>query len=405
MTIGKGNEIVVLGGGISKFAADRSDGSIRDWVAEAVMEALEDAGVDIATIQHSVTSYELDHLSKQLSMGAVLQDTIGMCPKPNVRVEGGGATGGLAVRTAFAYLRSGLCESVIIYGAESVGRHLKSGEVRKIYSMCADIDWEMPIIGSFTSLYAMMMQEHMRLYGTTEGQMAMVSVKNHRNAMYNPKAHMPMNITVQDVLSSRPIAWPYKKFDCSLMSDGAASLILSTEKWARKHSRIWELKPTVYLTATGCGTDFSRLGDRPRPYPGIAHFRAKREAAQMAYAMGGIRNPLREINVAEVMDSYTGVELQSYEDLGFCEYGESGPLTEKKVFDIGGELPCNTSGGLIGQGTAPGAMGIAQAIEILRQLRGECHPKRQVPNAKRGLTEIHGGCGTYSVVHIFERRD
>jgi acetyl-CoA C-acetyltransferase len=405
MASGKDNRIVVLGGGISKFAADRADGTIRDWVAEAVLEALGDAGADIAAIQHSVTSYELDHLSKQLSMGAVLQDTVGMCPKPNVRVEGGGATGGLAIRTAFAYLRSGLCESVVVYGAESSGRQMKSEDVRKVYSLCADIDWETPIIGSFTSLYAMMMQEHMRLYGTTEEQMAMVSVKNHRNARFNPKAHMPMDITVKDVLNSRVIAWPYKKFDCSLMSDGAAAMILSTEKWARKNSRCWDAKPTIYLTGTGCGTDFSRLGDRPRPYPGIAHFRAKREAAGMAYAMAGISNPRRELDVAEVMDSYTGVELQSYEDLGFCGYGESGPLTERMVFDLGGELPCNTSGGLIGQGTAPGAMGIAQGVEILRQLRGECDPRRQVRNAKKGLTEIHGGCGTYSVVHIFERRE
>ncbi len=125
----------------------------------------------------------------------------------------------------------------------------------------------------------------------------------------------------------------------------------------------------------------------------------------MAYAMAGIKDPLREIDVAEVMDSYTGVELQTYEDLGFCEYGRSGPLTERKVFDMGGELPCNTSGGLIGQGTAPGAIGIAQAVEILRQLRGECDPRRQVQNARKGLTEVHGGVGTFSAVHIFERRD
>lgn len=405
MTTCSESRIVVLGGGISKFAADRSDGTIRDWVVEAVMEALQDAGVDISVIQHSVTSYELDHLSKQLSMGAILQDTIGMCPKPNVRVEGGGATGGLAIRTAYAYLRSGLCESVIVYGAESAGRHLKSEEVREVYSMCADIDWETPIMGSYTSLYAMMIQEHMRLYGTTEEQMALVSVKNHRNAIYNPKAHMPMNITVQDVLTSRSIAWPYKKLDCSLMSDGAASLILAVESWARRNSRTWNSKPAIYLTGTGCGTDFSRLGDRPRPYPGMAHFRAKREAARMAYAMAAIKDPLGEIDVAEVMDSYTGVELQSYEDLGFCEYGMSGPLTERKVFDMGGELPCNTSGGLIGQGTAPGAIGIAQAVEILKQLRGECDPRRQVQNARKGLTEVHGGVGTFSAVHIFERRD
>jgi acetyl-CoA acetyltransferase len=148
-----------------------------------------------------------------------------------------------------------------------------------------------------------------------------------------------------------------------------------------------------------------RLGDRPQPYPGLAHFRAKREAAKMAYAMARITDPRREIDVAEVADPYTGVEMQSYEDLGFCAYGESGPLTERGVFDLGGELPTNTSGGLIGQGAPPGAMGLGQAVEIVRQLRGECPTERQVPNARRGLADIHGGTASLSVVSVFERRD
>jgi acetyl-CoA C-acetyltransferase len=122
--------------------------------------------------------------------------------------------------------------------------------------------------------------------------------------------------------------------------------------------------------------------------------------------MAGVKNPREDFDCFEVHDAYSGVELVSYEDLGFCKPGESGPLTEKGVFDLGGELPTNTSGGLIGFGHPVGATGIAQGVEVLRQLRQEANPKRQVElNAKRGGMDSHGGTGTFCVINIFERRD
>ena len=120
--------------------------------------------------------------------------------------------------------------------------------------------------------------------------------------------------------------------------------------------------------------------------------------------MAGITDPGNEIDVAELYDSYSGVELQAYEDLGFCEYGQGGPAAESGRFDLDGELPVNTSGGLLGRGAPVGATGIAQAIEIMLQLRGEADPQRQVANAQRGLTDTHAGTGTHCVVNIFERR-
>ena len=127
------------------------------------------------------------------------------------------------------------------------------------------------------------------------------------------------------------------------------------------------------------------------------------EAAQRAYQAAGIKNPLKEIDVAEVYDSYSGVELQAYEELGFCDYGQGGPAAAESRFDLGGELPVNTSGGLLGRGAPVGATGIAQAIEIMLQLRGEADPRRHVPDAHRGLTDTHAGTGTHCVVNIFEQ--
>jgi acetyl-CoA C-acetyltransferase len=120
--------------------------------------------------------------------------------------------------------------------------------------------------------------------------------------------------------------------------------------------------------------------------------------------MANINDPRHQIDVAELYDSYSGVELQAYEELRFCNYGEGGPAAGEGRFDLGGEIATNTSGGLLGRGAPVGATGIAQAYEIMLQLRGEADPKRQVQNAKRGLTDTHAGTGTHCVVNIFESR-
>ena len=398
-------DIVLLGGGISRFARDRGDGTPIDWIAEATLDALADAGVEHHALDMSVIGYESEILARQVTMGQVVQDALGLCPKPSVRVEAGGGTAGASLRTAFAYLKGGLARSVLVVGAEACGRLVTSATVREVYALSGDVEFEMAAGGFFMAYYALMMKEHMRLYGTTEEQMALVSVKNHRNACSNPIAAMPMSISVQDVLDSPPVVAPYKRLDCSVLADGAAAIILATPDWAAEHATAWRDKPRVFMTGSGCGTERVRLGDRPRPYPGFSQMRAKSSAAREAYDMAGIDDPLRQLDLAEVADAYTGAELQSYEALGFCPPGESGPQLERGVFDLGGELPVNTSGGLIGQGGPPGAIGLAQAIEVLRQLRGEAPAERQVPNARRGLTDIHGGTASYCVVSLFERRD
>lgn len=394
--------VLVVGGGMTKFASDRLDASVRDLVVEAVLEATADAGVDLDAVEHGLTSYESDHFNRQMTLGAILHDHLGMAPKPNVRVEGGGATGALALRTAWAYVMSGLCDSILVYGGESNGKSVTSATAQALFALSSDADWEMMAGGSYTAYYACMMREHMRLYGTTMRQCAAIAVKNRAQARLNPLAQRPMTITVDDVLNSPPVADPYRLLDCSLLSDGAAALVLATPEWAARHSTCWGSRPSVEFVATGCGTDTMRLGDRPFPDPGLAHFRGKREAARRAYAMAGITDPVREIDVAELYDSYSGVELQAYEDLGFVTRGEGGPVAENGRFALGGDLPVNTSGGLLGRGAPVGATGLAQAIEIMLQLRGDAGA-RQVPDARTGLTDTHAGTGTHCVVNIFRR--
>lgn len=394
---------VIVGCGTTAIKSEHLGSNPRDLTTEAVLACIADAGLEnLDHVEQGITSYESDHFNFQMTLGAILHDTIGMIPKPNVRVEGGGATGALALRTAWAYLQSGLCDSVLVYGCEKNGRGVSSKTANQLFALSADVDWELMIGGTYTGFYAAMMQAHMQKYGTTEEQFAHVAVRNRHNAQFNPIAQKPMNLTIDDVLQSRPIAEPYKLLDCSLLSDGASCMLLATEDWAKTHSSTFGDRPPVYFTATGSGTDTMRLGDR---YPELSNFRAKQVAAQAAYQMAGITNPIEQIDVAELYDSYSGVEIQAVEDLGFVDAGTGGATIAEGYFDLDGDLPVNTSGGLLGRGAPVGATGILQAIEITQQLWETVDERRQVKNAKRGLTDTHAGIASISVVNIFERRD
>ncbi len=397
------NAPVIAAVGCTKIASEHRDCNARDLLADAVLDLLADAGLaGLGAVEHGLASYESDHFNMQMTLGAILHDTIGMIPKPAVRIEGGGATGALALRTAWAHIQSGLCDSILVYGVEKNGRGVSSRTANQLFALSADVDWETAIGGTYTGFYAAMMRAHMAEYGTREEQFAHVAARNRGNAAFNPIAQKPMNISIDDVLRSRPVAEPYKLLDCSLLSDGAACILLASEAWAREHVPAFESRPPVFFTGTGCGTDTMRLGDR---YPHITNFRAKQKAAQAAYAMVGIGDPLREIDVAELYDSYSGVEIQAVEDLGWVARGAGGTAVADGAFDLDGALPVNTSGGLLGRGAPVGATGILQAIEVAQQLWGLVDERRQVVDARRGLTDTHAGIASISVVNIFERHD
>ncbi len=394
---------VIAAVGCTKIASEHRDCNARDLLADALLDLLADAGMDgLDAVEHGLASYESDHFNMQMTLGAILHDTIGMTPKPGLRIEGGGATGALALRTAWAHIQSGLCDSILVYGVEKNGRGVSSRTANQLFALSADVDWETAIGGTYTGFYAAMMRAHMAQYGTREEHFAHVAARNRGNAAFNPIAQKPMDISIEDVLRSRPVAEPYKLLDCSLLSDGAACILLASEAWAREHVPAFEARPPIFFTGTGCGTDTMRLGDR---YPHITNFRAKQQAAQAAYAMADIGDPLREIDVAELYDSYSGVEIQAVEDLGWVARGNGGAAVADGAFDLDGALPVNTSGGLLGRGAPVGATGILQAMEVAQQLWGLADQRRQVAGAKRGLTDTHAGIASISVVNIFERHD
>ncbi|MBI3079302.1 MAG: thiolase domain-containing protein, partial [Deltaproteobacteria bacterium] len=287
-------------------------------------------------------------------------------------------------------------------------------------ALASDTNFDFPVGGFYTGYYAMMVRRHMHEFGTTVEQMALVSVKNHGNARHNPYAQSPMALTVQDVRRSPMVASPLTMLDICTMSDGAAVCILASERLA---ARLTD-RP-VRITGVGAGTDAMRMADRPHGqvlllpheseadyrhlrYPGVHSFRGGRMAAKLAYAMAGIQSPLEELDFVELHDAYTSSEIQTYEDLGLCRYGEGGPFVEAGATRLGGKIPVNPSGGLLACGHPVGATGLMQAVFAFWQLQGRMarhlgNDRLQIRHARRGLIHSHAGTGTYITVSILER--
>jgi len=413
-------DVYMVAGGVSKFTKARPDKTFQPMVKEAFDYAMNDApNLTIDQIDGSVASYFSDHFQRQLMSGIMVQDYLGLCPKESKRVEGGGATGGLCFQTAWAEVASGRQNVCVAYGFETMS-HVNTWKGNEFIALASDTNFDYPVGGFYTGYYAMMVVRHMHEFGTTREQLAMVSVKNYYNAFFNPYAQKRMKIAVKDVLSAPMVAYPLGMLDICVMSDGAAACILADEKMAAKLTD----KP-VRIASVGCGTDAMRMADRPHgkvillshespddykgfKYPGVHSFRAGRMGAKLAYERAGITNPLEELDFVELHDAYTSSEIQTYEDLGLCKYGEGGQFIESGKPNIDGICPVNPSGGLLACGHPVGATGLMQAVFAFWQLQGTIgkHFKDdtlQIKNAKRGLIHSHAGTGTYVTVSILEK--
>lgn len=462
--------VYVLSGGLSRFVKARKDVDFRWMVKEAVSAAIKDLGLEyreaIELIDGSVASYFSDHFQRQLMSGIMAQDYLGLCPKTSHRVEGGGATGGICFQEAWKSVASGDTDICVAYGFEYMS-HVLTWKGNEFIALASDTNFDYPIGGFYSGYYAMMVTRHMKEFGTTPEQMAMVSVKNHRNAAWNPfaqhaglvdlgngeKVEAKM-LTVEDVRRSAMVAWPLTRLDICTMSDGAAACILASENGLQRlENRGVKLPSLVRISGVGRGTDAMRMADRPHVsyeefmskyaleveessidtrayyqdlwrrglrYPGVHSFRAGRMASKYAYERAGIIEPSKELDFVELHDAYTSSEMQTYEDMGLCGYGESGSFVESGApfmgpvyygnfdFEKKGLLSVNPSGGLIACGHPVGATGLMQAVFATWQLQNLIAGKfgnglLQVPGARRGAVHSHAGTGTYVTVTILER--
>jgi acetyl-CoA C-acetyltransferase len=388
----KGKPLVsIVSAGLSKFG--KLEGLYaREIFAQAVKEAFDrcpklDPKRDIKAlfVGHMGESYE-----HQGHTGATVADWSGLLHVPATRTEAACASSGAALRTAVQAVLSGLSNVVLVGGVEKM-THRVTADVTEYLAMASDFPFEQWNGITFPGLYALMATAHMHRFGTTERQLAMVAVKNHYHGSMNPKAHMQKEITLETVLSSRPVAWPLKLYDCSLITDGASCLILTKPELAKKYT-----DTPIHIIGSGQASDTIGLYERES----LTSLQAAKLASKQAYDMAEVKPD--EVDVAEVHDCFTIAEIIGYEDLGFCKPGEGGHMAETGETKLGGRIPINTSGGLKSKGHPVGATGTAQAYEIYLQLTGQAE-KRQVQNATIGLTHNVGGSGATAAVHIFRR--
>ena len=383
--------ISIVSAGLSKFGK-REEMYSREIFAEAVKEAFErcpnlDPKRDIEALFVGHMGESFEH---QGHTGPTMLNWAGLLPIPATRIESACASSGAALRCGIFAVLSGMHDVVMVGGVEKM-THRATPDVTEFLAMASDFPFEQWQGITFPGLYGLVATAHMHRYGTTEEQMAMVAVKNHRHGALNPKAHMQKEVTLEQVMSSRVIAWPLKLFDCSLITDGASCLVLTKPELARKFT-----DTPVHIIGSGQASDAIGLYEREE----FTTLKAAKLAAQEAYRMAKVES--RDVDVAEVHDCFTIAEIVAYEDLGFCKSGEGGSLVEKETTTIEGDLPVNTSGGLKSKGHPVGATGTAQAYEIYLQLTGQAE-RRQVKGAEIGLTHNVGGSGASAAVHLYRR--
>jgi acetyl-CoA acetyltransferase len=360
----------------------------RELVVEAFLEAWGDCrNLDRKDIGAVFVGNQSETYEHQIMYGTLVSDWLGLLPKGSVRVEGCAAAGALALRAGITSIMSGLHEVVLVCGLEKMSLRTTS-EITDALMAASDLALEQYSGLTFPSIYALMARAHMSKYGSTEEDFAMVSVKNHRNALDNPKAHIRKEISLEDVLKSKIVASPLKLYDCSPTSDGAAVAILCKPELASKFS-----DNPVHVVGMGNSSDTIGLYEREDLcWPG-----AVAQACAEAYATSGLGPDA--MSLAEVHDAFTINEILHCEAAGFAKRGEGQFLVRSGATEIGGRIPVNPSGGLKARGHPVGATGLCQIYEIRRELLGRSG-KLQIPNAKYALAINEGGSNAIVTTHI-----
>ncbi len=381
-------KVGIIGVGHSKFGK-RSDASLRELAFEAYRAALEDAELESSAIDASLVC-SATHYDKQRSPAGVVNEYLGLNPKPTFNVEAACASSAVGLRTAWAFISSKLHDIVAVVGVQKM-TELPNEEIQELMGRAGDVMWESPFGTTMPAYYAMYATAHMSKYGTTEEDMARVSVKNRAYGAKNPNAMFQKPINLEDVLKSRMVSYPLKLFDCCANADGAACLIVANGEKARKLSS----RP-VWVAGLGLASSPMSLAGRSGP---LTCFEVSKNAAKAAYDMARITPA--DVDVAEVHDSFSITEILNYEDLGFAKPGKGAKLLKDHETELGGKIPVNIDGGLIAKGHPVGATGASQITTLVHQLRGEAG-ESQVDAAKTGLAQNIGGIGMYGCVTVLK---
>ena len=357
------------------------------WIA--AKQALEEAGLTLKDIDCVVIGSAPDTFDGVHMKGEYLADGAGGVNKPVMRVFVGGATGVMVPIAAWWHVASGHCKTVLAVAEEKMSDS-DIPHPQAVFRYIWDPVTEVPLQPNLIWIFAMEMHRYMYKCGVKKEDIALVSVKNKRNALDHPAAQVAANITVDDVLKSEVLVWPVQLLDISPVSDGAAAFVVASEDIARRQT-----DTPVWIDGVGWALDTTSWTNRDLAFPEYANV-----AAQMAYRMAGITNPRKEIDVAEVYDPFDYKELHHMEGLGLAKKCEAPILTREGVTQRDGDLPINPSGGLLGVGNPIAAAGTMKVAEIYWQLAGKAGKRQVKKPVYTGLAHAWGDLMQVSTVVV-----
>lgn len=394
-------QVYVVGVGMTPFGR-QLDASIKSLAHAAVSDALADAGIDKGAVQAAYfANCTQGHMQGQhMIRGEVVMRTMGIGEIPVVNVENACASASTAFNLAVNFLKAGEGDVALAVGAEkmfSTDRSLMLAafdsawdieEEKSIRERLLRLGDGVPVPEGTTSpkpysvfmdVYAAFSRFHMKRFGTTQRQLAAVAAKNHAHSIHNHRAQFRDAYTVEQVLAAPPITYPLTLPMCSPISDGGAAAVLATDSGLRRLGLDRNRAIAVRASVVQTGSDRD---------PADVERHCTALGAKRAYEKAGLGPD--DISVAEVHDATAMGEIIQVENLGFCQFGDGGAISERGETSLGGRLPVNPSGGLESKGHPVGATGLAQIFELVTQLRGEAGP-RQVENARVALAENGGG--------------
>lgn len=383
-------KVAVVAAGHSKFGK-RYDATMRELCAEAY-KPIYDAGVTQDKIDATVLSYAASQFTGQGAGSALMADYLGLQNIPHLRVESACTTGTASLRAAWGMVAAGLYDVMLVLGVEQMNR-VSSAVATEYMSQAGDMRWEYPYGISFPAFYALMASRYMHKYDMPHEVLSKISVKSHHYGAQNPKAHLPREVTLEEANNAVPICRPLNLYDCSLITDGAAGVIIAAEDRVKEFTD----RP-MWIKGIGAGASAMMIQDRES----LTSIPGAKRAAKAAYDMAGI-GP-KDLDMVQVHDCFSIAELIAYEDLGLAEPGKGRELIENKEVYHDGRIPVNCDGGLKSKGHPLGATGLSMTYEILKQMRGEAeNQSRQIDDVKIGLAHNVGQSGQFVNIFVFER--
>ncbi len=371
------NRVAIVGAGMTLFRRRMLE-SPKELSFEATRMALDSAGLELKDIQSVVSGSAPDAFDGMHMKGEYLLDGTGGIGKPNQRVYVGGGTGVFTPIGGWWNVASGMYDTCLCVAEEKMSP-LHPHPQYAFWSIFDQI-LERPLGTTLLWIFSLEMRRYMHKYGIKEEEIASVAVKNKGNAVDHPCAQLGAKITVEDVMNSEPICWPVKRLDVSPPSDGAAAVVLASEKVAKKLT-----DQPVWLDGVGWTLDSTHWTNRDLAYPEYVE-----RAAWMAYKMAGIKKPRKEIDIAEVYDPFDYKELHHMEGLQLAGKGEAPQMAVDGVTQRDGDLPVCPSGGLLGVGNPIAAAGMMKICEVFWQLRGEAGKRQVKKDARTGLAQAWG---------------